>query len=133
MCGLFYRLLLLVFLFILFCPAMPAFCSDTNDIAYRYTDGNTSDKKPDEYFDAYGNKITETEYRYQHDQQAKKMQESASKPFGEAGTEFGSLGKKSKEKTEKKKSQAVEAKTKESDAESAPTKKVVRKPKVLVS
>ena len=117
----------------LFCLlALPVFAKTDTEIAYRYTDGNTQDKTPDEYFDAYGNKITEVEYRAQYEDQVKEMQENASKPFGSAGEEFGGLRKKKDETVDSKKESAAK-KALAPTEETEEIEKESKKARVLVS
>jgi hypothetical protein len=79
------RFFLLVFILL---SVIPRAFAD-NEIAYRFTDTDPDDDEDDEYFDAYGNRIYDYEYRDKHEKQSKKMQAEASKPFGLAGEEFG--------------------------------------------
>ena len=78
-----------IFLLCMLCSVTGHFALADNEIAYRFTDTDPTDDEEDEYFDAYGKRIYDYEYREKQAQQAKHMQDAASKPFGKAGTKFG--------------------------------------------
>lgn len=85
------RSLKIIMLLSLTCMCISQHCLwADNGIPYRFTDTDPDDDEEDEYFDAYGNRIYDYEYQAKQEAHAKQLQEEAAKPFGQAGSKFGS-------------------------------------------